>query len=70
MRVRVDREADALYVTLADADVHESEEVSNGIIVDFDNQGRVIGIEILNASVRTGNEAVFNNFSFDLPSVA
>ena len=70
MRVRVDREADALYVTLADVDVHESEEVSNGIIVDFDNQGRVIGIEILNASVRTGNAAVLNNFSFDLPSVA
>ena len=57
-------------LTLADAAVHESEEVSDGIVLDFDDQGRVVGIEILDASTRTGNAAVLANYSFDLPSVA
>ena len=61
--------ADAIDLTLADTAVHESEEVSDGIVLDFDDRGQVIGIEILDASSRTGNAAVLTNFSFDPPSV-
>ncbi len=39
-------------------------------MLDFDDQGRLVGIEILDASTRTGNAAVLQDFSFELPSVA
>lgn len=47
MRVRMDEAADALYIRLDEAPIEESEEVSPGVVLDFDNDGRVVGIEIL-----------------------
>jgi uncharacterized protein YuzE len=47
MRIKVDKESDALYFRLDDDEIVESEEVQPGIILDFDENGRVIGIEIL-----------------------
>ncbi|MEL6061527.1 MULTISPECIES: DUF2283 domain-containing protein [unclassified Methylobacterium] len=47
MKVRYDPEADALDLRLADTSVSESEEMRLGIIVDFDAEGRVVAIEIL-----------------------
>ncbi len=35
MRVRVDRGADAVYVNLTDRPIKESEEVADGIVVDY-----------------------------------
>lgn len=50
MQVRFDEEADALYIALGDARIIESEEVHPGIILDFDDQNRVVGIEMLRVS--------------------
>ena len=55
MRVRVDRGADAVTLDLTDAAILESEEVADGIVVDYDAEGRIVGVEILDASRRTGN---------------
>jgi uncharacterized protein YuzE len=52
MRLKVDEQADALYLTLGESAVTESEEVSPGIIMDYDDQGRVIGVELLHLSKR------------------
>ena len=52
MKLKVDRQADSLYLTLSDAPSSRSEEVSTGIIVDYDDQDRVIGIEMLYLSKR------------------
>ncbi len=52
MRLKVDQQADALYLTLSEAPAHRSEEVSPGIIMDYDEQGRVVGIEMLYLSKR------------------
>jgi len=52
MRVRTDEAADALYIRLEEAAIVESEEVSPGVILDFDEGGRVVGIEILNVRQR------------------
>ena len=43
-----DREADAINVFFgpADAEYDESEEVAPGVVLDFDKQGKVIGIEL------------------------
>ena len=52
MRLKVDQQADALYLSLTDAPASRSEEVSPGIIVDYDEQDRVVGVEMLYLSKR------------------
>ena len=52
MRLKVDREADALYLRLDDSTIVESQEVSPGIVLDFNEQNQVVGIEILSLSKR------------------
>ena len=47
MRMTMDKEADALYIWFDETKIVESEEVSNGIILDFDASGRVVGFEML-----------------------
>ena len=47
MRMMMDREADALYIRFDEAKIVESEEVSYGIVLDFDADGRVVGFEML-----------------------
>ena len=47
MRLKVDREADALYLRLDDSPIIESEEVSPGIVLDFNAQNQVVGVEML-----------------------
>lgn len=47
MRVRMDEAADALYIRLDESAIRESEEVSPGVVLDFDEIGRVVGIEII-----------------------
>nr|MDO8045351.1 DUF2283 domain-containing protein [Candidatus Baldrarchaeota archaeon] len=44
--------ADALYIKFSDGEVADSEEISEGVIIDYDQNGRVIGVEILNFSKR------------------
>jgi uncharacterized protein YuzE len=53
MKLKIDREADALYLTLDESVAVESEEVSPGIIVDYDAENNVVGIEMLYLSKRT-----------------
>jgi len=52
MKVRIDTADDALYFELDDAEIVESEEVQPGVILDFDKDGRLVGIEILDLSSR------------------
>ena len=52
MRLRVDKEADALYLRLDDSEIVDSEEVKPGVILDYDEADNVVGIEILNLSKR------------------
>ena len=47
MKLKVDREIDALYLRLDESAIVESEEVQPGVILDFDAQNRVVGVEIL-----------------------
>jgi uncharacterized protein YuzE len=69
MHVRVDHGADAVYVNLTDRAIVDSEQVADGIIVDYDAEGRIVGVEILDASKRTDDPAALRRFSFELPTV-
>ena len=52
MKLTVDHEADALHLRLVDVPVTESDEISPGVIVDYDESNQVIGIEVLGLSKR------------------
>jgi len=46
MRVTYNEKDDALYVRMDEAPIVESEEVQPGLIVDFNEAGQIIGIEL------------------------
>ena len=50
MVIRYEKELDIIYIKLSDGKVSESDEEKPGIILDYDESGNIIGIEILNAS--------------------
>lgn len=52
MRLHVDQQADALYLRLDESKIVESEEVSPGVVVDFNAENQVVGVEILHLSRR------------------
>jgi uncharacterized protein YuzE len=53
MRIRIDQEADALYMPLGTSPIVESELVAPGIVLDYDAAGEVVGIEVLYLSRRS-----------------
>ena len=53
MEIKYDREADAMYLRLSNAEVAESDESKPGIIIDYDLKGNIVGIELLDASKKT-----------------
>lgn len=50
MKLRYDKKEDALYIRFNDRRYFESDEVKGGMVFDYDKEGRIIGIEILDAS--------------------
>lgn len=53
MKLKVDKEADALYLRLDDSEIVESEEIAPGIVVDYNDANVVVGVEILYLSKRS-----------------
>ena len=50
MKVIYDKQTDTLSLILRDDQISESDEFKEGIILDFDKEGKVVSIEILDAS--------------------
>ncbi|RLG96068.1 DUF2283 domain-containing protein [Candidatus Bathyarchaeota archaeon] len=48
--IKYDPGADALYIKLKEGKIADSEEVGEGVIVDYDDKGEVIGIELIEFS--------------------
>ena len=55
MKLRIDKVADALYLRLDDSLIVESEEVSPGVVLDYNELNQVVGVEILHLSKRSSN---------------
>ena len=55
MKVKYDKSVDILYLLLSDEKVYESDEEKKGVILDYAKNGKVVGIELLNASQRMNN---------------
>jgi len=56
MKIRVDKENDSLYFRLDENRIVESEEVQPGVILDFDENDQVVGVEFLRISSRASQE--------------
>jgi uncharacterized protein YuzE len=52
MRIKLDKESDALYFRLDDNRIVESEEIRPGVILDSDEDDKVVGVEFLGVSTR------------------
>jgi len=57
MKVTYDNKADALYIAFGEGPA-TVQEVAEGIALDWDSEGRLLGIEILDASKRVANPEV------------
>jgi uncharacterized protein YuzE len=55
MQAKYDAEVDVLRIRWSDAPIEESEQDQPGIVLDYDQEGNVVGVEILNASKRIEN---------------
>ncbi|MBE7183579.1 MAG: DUF2283 domain-containing protein [Methylobacterium mesophilicum] len=50
MKLEYDSEANAAYLRFSSEKIIESEEVSAGIVLDFDEAGHLVGMEVLDAN--------------------
>ena len=55
MKVRYDKTLDILYLSFSDEKIYESDEEKKNIILDYANDGKIVGIELLNASKQMSN---------------
>ena len=55
MKLKLDKEADALYLRLDESTIVESEEVSPGVVLDYNEANQVVGVELLRLSERSPN---------------
>ena len=53
MKIKYDQEVDILLIELSDSDIYESDESKPGVILDYDTEGSIVRIEILDASKQT-----------------
>jgi uncharacterized protein YuzE len=53
MVIKYDKESDIIYIQFSERKIVESDEDKPGIILDYGEEGEIIGIEILNASKQT-----------------
>lgn len=59
MKISYDKATDSLYIHLADRPSVDSNEVNDGVVLDFDANGALVGIDLQHASLR----ADINNLS-------
>lgn len=55
MKITYDPGEDVLRILLSDAPIEESEKKKPGMILDYDKDGNIVGLEVLSASKRTEN---------------
>lgn len=60
MKIEYDREVDALYIRIQEKYVARTEELEEGINLDMDEDGKIIGLEIIGAVERYDRKDIFN----------
>jgi len=52
MKISYDKATDSLYIHLTDRPSVDSDDVNDGVVLDFDNDGALVGIDVQHASQR------------------
>jgi len=52
MKITIDKQADAMYIELSDGEFAKNKKIDDETILDLDENGKIIGIELLNVSER------------------
>ncbi|MBK5969629.1 MULTISPECIES: DUF2283 domain-containing protein [Thiorhodovibrio] len=55
MKLEYDPEADAAYFEIATSDVAETKELEPGIFGDYDDEGHLVGLEVIAVSKRASS---------------
>jgi len=55
VKIMYDAEVDILRILFSNAPIEESDEEKPGMILDYDKDGNIVGLEILSASKRIEN---------------
>jgi len=55
MKITYDQEVDVLRILFSNASIEESDEDKPGVVIDYDKDGNIVGMEILDASKRVDN---------------
>lgn len=58
MKVTYNPEVDVLHIVLSNVPVMAIDQNQPGVIIDYDQEGNLIGLEILEASMRVENPRV------------
>ena len=70
MRLNYYKETDSLYIDLSSKQSSESREISEGIILDYDAEGNLVGIDIDNASRKINlKEIILNKIPSEVETV-
>jgi len=67
MKIEYSKEADAIYVYFKEEFVAKSKEIEDGVVIDFDEKGQLIGIEVLDVSQRFSLSDIVNVNIENLP---
>ena len=65
MRINYDEADDAIYIRFSDAKYYQSDEVRDGVILDFDKKGKIIALEVLDVSKHLPKESM-DSINFDI----
>ena len=58
MKLSYDKETDSLYIHLSNTPSVDSDEVADGVVLNFDSNGVLVGIDVQHASQKTDIESV------------
>ncbi|MBI3600213.1 MAG: DUF2283 domain-containing protein [Nitrospinae bacterium] len=67
MKIEYSKDVDALYIRLREAKIADSRDIEEGVTVDLDENGHIVGIEILDASERLKLSELVNVSIENLP---
>ncbi len=70
MKIEYSETADALYVYFKEDYVAESKEIDDGIVIDYNKEGQLIGIEVLDARQRYSKADIANVNIVNMPTEA
>lgn len=67
MKIEYSKDADALYIKLREAKIADSRDIEEGVTIDLDENGHIVGLEILDASERLDISDLVNISIENLP---